>query len=259
MAKNRQFSREKNPIILIFGYHSVRAALNNPSRRAKKLILTKNQYDAIGDQYLAKVEEVKIITKSEFNRIYNKEENNQGIALEAYNLETKSLNFLLNETKNKKSSIIIMLDQIQDPQNIGSIIRSASLFNCNTIITSKDHSPDLSSSIIKSASGGVEIINYLKETNLVRCINEIKKYGFWVVGLDSGANDTINKFKMPKKCLLVVGSEHSGIRKLIKENCDHLISIQTKVNKNFQIDSLNVSNATSIALYEHFNLFKFQK
>ena len=145
-----------------------------------------------------------------------------------------------------------MLDQIQDPQNIGSIIRLAALFGCETIITSKDHSPNMSSTIIKTASGGTEIVNYIQVSNLTRSIIEIKKHGFWVVGLDPNANKTIDQFDMPNKCLFIAGSESQGLRKRTKQNCDHLISIKSKKNDNLKIDSLNVSNATTITLYEHF-------
>ena len=145
-----------------------------------------------------------------------------------------------------------MLDQVQDPQNIGSIMRSAALFGCKTIIASRNNSPDMNSTIIKSASGGAEIVNYIKVTNLVRCIQEIKKKNYWVIGLDSETKKTIDQLEMPKKCLFVIGSEHSGLRNLTKENCDYLVSIKSKNIMNLQIDSLNVSNATSIALYEHY-------
>ena len=145
-----------------------------------------------------------------------------------------------------------MLDQINSPQNIGSIIRSAALFGCKAIILNKKNSPRLNSTITKIASGGVEVVKYIQVTNLIRSIDKFKKNGYWVLGLDINQKKTIDNFEIPKKCLFIVGSENLGIRKLTKNNCDYLVSIKSEKNIKYDIDSLNVSNATAIALYEYF-------
>ena len=186
---------------------------------------------------------IKIIsTKSKDNK-------NQGIALEAYYPKNFELSKILS---NNTNTLIIMLDQIQDPQNIGSIMRSAALFGCNYIITSKDNSPDLNSSIIKAASGGAEIVDYVKVQNLSRNILEIKKHGFWVVGLDQNSEVSIDKFDIPKKCLLILGSEGAGLRNLTKKICDEIQTIPMISNSKYGIESLNVSNACTVALFKHF-------
>ena len=264
MAKNSRFFDNNNKIIHIYGYHSVKAALKNKNRKKKRLILSDNSskyYTNDFGGYLKEIQEVKVLPKKKFDKTYSLEANNQGVILEAYNLRIKSIKEILNEENKNKRSILIMLDQLKDPQNIGSIMRSAAIFNCKSIILSKDNSPNMNSTIIKSASGGAEIVNYIQVTNLVRCIKEIKENNFWVIGLDSESKKTIDNFEIPDKCLFVLGSEHSGLRKLTKNNCDHIISIKSKNIANLEIDSLNVSNATSIVLYEHFKkkLIRLQK
>ena len=145
-----------------------------------------------------------------------------------------------------------MLDQVTDPNNIGSIMRSCSMFNCNTIIVSKNNSPDITPSMAKAASGSLEVVNYIKVTNLVRTIEKFKKNNFWVYGMEKNSKNSKNNFKISKKSLIILGSENKGLRDSSSKACDELISIPTTSNSSFFIDSLNVSNACSIVLYEHY-------
>ena len=147
---------------------------------------------------------------------------------------------------------MLALDQVTDPQNIGSIMRSCALFNCKGILVAKDNSPDLTPSLYKAASGATEVVNYFRVTNLKRSISELKKYGYWVYGFDSSVNQKSSNLKYTKKSILVFGSEGKGIRKLVKKECDEIIKLNIQPNPYYEIDSLNVSNAASIALYEFF-------
>ena len=131
-------------------------------------------------------------------------------------------------------------------------MRSCILFNCKSVIVSKDNAPDITPSIAKAASGALEVINYVKVTNLSNTIKKFKKNNFWVYGLDTNNTSLDNNFDMPKKCLLLLGAEGKGLRRLTKKECDSIITIPINPNLMFKIDSLNVSNACSIALYEHF-------
>ena len=187
--------------------------------------------------------------------MYGSEKSTQGIILKTNDFERPSLHqFLKYENLNDKS-VLIALDQITDPQNIGSIMRSCALFNCKGIIVAKDNAPDLTPSLYKAASGAAEIVNYFKVTNLKRSISELKKSGYWIYGFDSAKNKS-SQINFSKKSLLVFGSEGKGIRKLIKKECDEIINLNIQKNTKFQIDSLNVSNAASIALYEFYK-FKY--
>ena len=148
-----------------------------------------------------------------------------------------------------------MLDQVTDPQNIGSIMRSCALFNCNTLIVAKDHAPNITPALSKSASGAAEIVDYVKVVNLKRTLEDLKKLGYWIYGLDNSQKTSLKEINLPKKCALVLGSESKGIRNLNKKNCDSLFSLPSKTNKFYEIDSLNVSNACAVALYEHFKTY----
>ena len=251
MAKNSRFSQKNASIINIYGYHSVKAALENKKRVKKRLILSQNSSKYYLKEFEEKISKITVITNKEFNNRYSKEESTQGIVLEAYNLLKKTIRDVLENAKKTEETVLIILDHVNDPQNIGAIMRSAALFNCLSIISSNKNSPNMNSTIIKSASGAAEIVNLIKVPNISRCIEELKKNHFWIIALDTDTNETIDKFTIPKKCVFVLGSEHSGLRKLTKKNCDHIISIKSKKDKYYGIDSLNVSNAASIALYEY--------
>ena len=156
-----------------------------------------------------------------------------------------------NENK-KTKSIILVLDQITDPQNIGSIMRSCALFNCMGMVVSRDNSPELTPSLLKAASGAAELVNYFKVTNIRRSLLDFKKNGYWIYGFDSSSNYK-SDLNFEKKSVLVFGSESRGIRDLIKKECDIFIKLKMEDISDFQIDSLNVANATSIALHEFYN------
>ena len=130
-------------------------------------------------------------------------------------------------------------------------MRSSALFDCKAIIASKDNAPELTPSLFKAASGAAEIVNYFKVTNLRRSLSNLKKHGYWIYGFDSSKNQTSN-INFEKKSVLIFGSEGKGMRDLIKKECDIFINLKMKANLKYQIDSLNVSNASSIALYEFY-------
>ena len=235
----------------IYGLHSVRAALLNKKRINDELITTEN-HKILEKKYQYKIKKIKILKSQDFKKNYGGEHTTQGIVLKTQELERPSLiDFVKKEDKEKKS-VILVLDQITDPQNIGAIMRSCALFNCRGIIVSKDNAPDLTPSLLKAASGAAELVNYFKVTNIKRSLSELKKFGYWIYGFDSskGANSNLS---YTKKSVLVFGSEGKGIRELVKKQCDEILKLNTKSNLEFQIDSLNVSNATAIALYEFYN------
>ena len=128
-------------------------------------------------------------------------------------------------------------------------MRSCAMFNCKAIIVAKDNSPELTPSLLKAASGAAEIVNYFRVTNLKRTLSDLKKNNYWIYGFDSSFVNSSN-LSFSKKSALVLGSEGKGIRNLVRKECDILLKINSVPNKKYQIDSLNVSNATAIALYE---------
>ncbi len=234
----------------IYGLHSVRAALINKKRINDELIITEN-HRVLGEKYQHKIKKIKIFKPQDFKKNYGAEHTTQGIVLKTQELEIPSMVDFVKKEEIEKKSVILVLDQITDPQNIGAIMRSCALFNCRGIIVSKDNAPDLTPSLLKAASGAAELVNYFKVTNIKRSLSELKKFGYWIYGFDSskGANSNLS---YTKKSVLVFGSEGKGIRELVKKQCDEILKLNIKSNVEFQIDSLNVSNATAIALYEFY-------
>ena len=236
---------------IIYGLHAVKAALLNNKRNHYELLITEN-HQKLADNYKSKIQKITFLHQKEFQKMYGSEKSTQGIILKTNDFERPNLQqFIKNENLNDKS-VLLALDQITDPQNIGSIMRSCALFNCKGIIVSKDNTPDLTPSLYKAASGAAEIVNYFRVTNLKRSISELKKYGYWAYGFDSSTDSQSSNINFTKKSVLVFGSEGKGIRDLVKKECDEIIKLKIQQNLHYQIDSLNVSNAATIALYEFF-------
>jgi 23S rRNA (guanosine2251-2'-O)-methyltransferase len=254
MKTNRQKRFNNKSFAEIFGSHAVYAALNNPDRIHKKLFVSQNQRENLDKNINKLVPEINELHSKEMFKMFGSDSTHQGIVLRTSKLIQPKLEKKLLESKNLKSDIVVMLDQVTDPNNIGSIMRSCSLFNCNSIIVSNDNAPDITATMAKAASGALEVVNYISVVNLSRAIIEFKKNNYWVYGFDSNKKKIKDKnnLDLPKKCVLVFGSEGKGLRNLTKKECDDLISIPTKPNREYNIDSLNVSNACSIALYEHY-------
>ena len=243
---------KNNGITEIYGLHSVIAALNNTNRKHQKLVISQTHKSIITRKIKQNVKEILVLPNKEMFKLYGGENTHQGIVLTTSSLIQPDLDVILDKSINKKIEVVVMLDQVTDPNNIGSIMRSCILFNCKSVIVSKDNAPDITPSVAKAASGALEVVNYVKVTNLSYAIRKFKKNNFWVCGLDINSKSLDNNFDIPKKCLLVLGAEGKGLRKLTKKECDRIISIPMNPNLIFQIDSLNISNACSIALYEHF-------
>ena len=238
-------------IQIIHGLHAVRAALLNTKRAHQELHVSENNHE-FANNYKSKIKKITILDHKEFKKLYGGEKASQGIVLKTNDFDRPTLQqFMKNENADDKS-VLLALDQITDPQNIGSIMRSCALFNCKGIIVAKDNAPDLTPSLYKAASGAAEIVNYFRVTNLKRSISELKKYGYWAYGFDSTNSRNSEKINFAKKSILVFGSEGKGMRDLVQKECDEIIKIKMQQNLHYQIDSLNVSNAATIALYEFF-------
>ena len=257
MKTNKQKRLNNKSFAEIFGSHAVRAALQNPNRIHQKLFVSQNQRENLDKNINKLVPEVNELHNKEMFKMFGNDSAHQGIVLRTSKIIQPSLEEILLESKDFKFDIIIMLDQVTDPNNIGSIMRSCALFNCGSIIVSNDNAPDINANMAKAASGALEKVNYISVVNLSRAIIQFKKNNYWIYGLDSNIKlKDENNLDLPSKCVLVFGSEGKGLRNLTKKECDGLISIPIKKNKKYNIDSLNVSNACSIALYEHFKNFK---
>jgi len=248
--KNSKNSNKTSKNQVIFGIHSVKAALLNKKRVHNELILQENISFPV-EKFKSKIKKIKYLEQKHFKKLYGNEQSTQGIVLITEEFTRPSLNEFLQFEDKKSKSIILVLDQITDPQNIGSIMRSCALFDCRGIVVSKDNSPELTPSLLKAASGASELVNYFKVTNIRRSLLDLKKNGYWIYGFDSSSNSN-SEMNFENKSVLVFGSEGKGIRDLIKKECDIFIKLKMQNVSQFAIDSLNVSNATSIALHEFY-------
>tara|TARA_Y100001936_G_scaffold113483_1_gene111406 strand:- start:57 stop:818 length:762 start_codon:yes stop_codon:yes gene_type:complete len=250
--KNSKNPNKSSKNQIIYGIHSVKAALLNKKRVYNELILQKNINFPL-ERFKSKIKKIKFLDQKQFKKLYGSENSTQGVVLVAEELLRPTLEEFLQIENKKTKSVILVLDQITDPQNIGSIMRSCALFDCKGIVVSKDNSPELTPSLLKAASGAAELVNYFKVTNIRRTLLDFKKNGYWIYGFDSSINSK-SDLNFEKKSVLVFGSEGSGIRDLIKKECDIFVKLKMQDVSQFQIESLNVSNATSIALHEFYKI-----
>ena len=146
-----------------------------------------------------------------------------------------------------KLPLIVVLDQIEDPHNLGAVLRTCGFFDVSAVVVSKDHSCGLTPVVSKSSSGVAEWLTVISTTNLTRFLQKQKNEGYWIVGLAEESNQSLSKLERDKPLILVLGNEGRGVRPLIRKQCDWLVSI----SGNPQVSSLNVSNAAAIAL-NHF-------
>ncbi|MCV3769389.1 MAG: 23S rRNA (guanosine(2251)-2'-O)-methyltransferase RlmB [Wolbachia pipientis] len=238
-----------NESFWLYGKHTCISALKNKNRQCIELLITENFYKKHKEkikQYINnKCIKVQLVKNKILNNFLPKSANHQGIALKVspifHNLNIKEL----AQNSNNNSTIVI-LDQITDTHNIGSISRTSACFNVDAVVLPYHNSPKKNASIAKAASGALDIIPLIHVTNIVQIIKYLKKVGYWCYGFDNNAKKHINEIKsFFGKKVIIFGSEEKGIRKLVKENCDYLLKIPISNS----INSLNVSNAVAIGLY----------
>lgn len=235
---------------LLWGFHAVRAAWANRDRRVLRLLIT----DAALESFQEAIDEAKtsglkrpnaeIIDKGAFERMMPAGAVHQGVVAVVENLAQRDGHDLVASLKPDAEAIILILDQVTDPHNVGAILRSAAAFGASGVIMQDRHAPELSGVLAKTASGAADVIPVAVETNLSRAIEMLQENDFTVVGLDE-RGEAIGALPRFKRMALVLGAEGSGLRHLIAEHCDTLVSLPTEG----AIRSLNVSNAAAVALY----------
>jgi len=211
-------------------------------RKIKRVLVTKNTQTELG-KALAGAKNVALAEGNKMENLLPPGSVHQGIVIECEPLNQPSLQHWLDLGINKP---IVLLDQVTDPHNVGAILRSAAAFDVGAIVATDRNAPQESGVMAKTASGALEIIPLITVTNLVQAIELIKKAGYWIAGLDGEAKQTIAEAKLDSKTALVLGAEGAGLRRLTAEHCDFLV----KLPMSSQMESLNVSNAAAIAMYE---------
>ncbi len=172
----------------------------------------------------------------------------QGVAIQVKKLELTSIERLLKTVN--ENSVILFLDQITDPQNIGAIIRSSLGFNVDAVITTKDNAPSENATLVKSSAGAFEYVPYIQVTNISRVLNELKESGYWVVAVVQNGTSSIQEVTKFNRIALIMGSEGRGVRDINLKQSD----ITVKIEMSSKLESLNVSNATAIILHQLYEL-----
>lgn len=233
----------KHTPLILYGKHAATAALANPMRKIKRVVVTKNTREELGDKVFAGVKNLSLTETKKLDDMLPREAVHQGIAVECDPLSQASLQEWLVENHNKP---VLLLDQVTDPHNVGALLRSAAAFDCGAVVTLERSAAQESGVMAKSASGALEIVPLISVGNLAQAIEHLKKAGYWIYGLDGEAKQTIGSVKFDAKTALVLGAEGRGLRRLTAERCDMLV----KLPISDKMESLNVSNAGAIALYE---------
>ncbi len=246
----------KKSTFLIVGKHAVLEALKNPNRKIERVFLTEDAQKKLNreNQNLNLFKKINVFYKSrkELDNLCGRDETaHQGLVAEVEQLEDISLKEFVLENKNKNINLIA-LEEVTDPRNIGSIIRSAVAFNIDGIIVKERSYPSKSKLLYKSASGGTEHIKIFKVSNINTALKFLKTKEFWVSAFDISAKKDFTKHNWKGKNILLFGSEGFGIKAKTLENSD----FRFKVNMNNNIESLNISNTVSVVCHHIFQAIK---
>ncbi|KIM00009.1 23S rRNA (guanosine-2'-O-) -methyltransferase rlmB [Paramagnetospirillum magnetotacticum MS-1] len=228
--------------IWLYGIHAVSAALANPERRIRRLVATTEAAKSLPATKIP----VETMERAEIDRLLAPGSVHQGIALLVEPLPAITMEDIIRMADSASSALVLVLDQVTDPHNVGAILRSAAAFGALAVVAPDRHAPDETGTLAKSASGALERMPLVRVTNVVRALEDMKKGGFWTAGLAADAPKTLAEAELSGKVVLVLGAEGEGMRRLTREHCDHLVRLPMCG----EMESLNVSNAAAVALYE---------
>jgi len=224
----------------LWGKHAVAAALDNPDRKVLKAWATR---EAAGVMQFPKDVTVTLADVADLGRLVPSDAPHQGVVIEVEALGDVWLGGILADSPER--ALVLVLDQVTDPHNVGAILRSAAAFGAIGIVTQDRHSPPESGVVAKAASGALERVPWARVVNLARALEEIGEAGFWRIGLSGDADMDLREALGPARVALVLGAEGPGLRPNTREHCDSLARLPI----HDAIESLNVSNAAAVALY----------
>lgn len=222
------------------------AALRNPKRTCHSLWVSKGFSPEIEQAIKSHPKlEIHSVDNFELDRLVGEQSVHQGLVLKASPLSQPYIEDVLKDTP--EEACLLILDQVTDPHNIGAIMRSAAAFGALAVIQQELNAPDANNATIaKTASGAVEEIPLVSVTNISRTMEDIKKAGFWCIGLDEMGKEKLDKANLKGKIAFILGREGKGLRPLIRNTCDILSHLPTTES----FSTLNVSNAAAVSLYE---------
>jgi 23S rRNA (guanosine2251-2'-O)-methyltransferase len=223
----------------LYGYHTIAEALRNPARRFHRLLLTENAAARLAEDGIALPVTPDIVRPGAIDRLVERDAVHQGMYAEVSPLPSPRLDTL------DPRGIVLVLDQVTDPHNVGAILRSAAAFDVAAIVTTARHSPTATGVLAKAASGALELVPFVLVTNLARALDTLKGRGFLTVGLDSAGETDLADVPMRAPVAVVLGAEGKGLRQLTRQTCD----VVARLDMPGKLKSLNVSNAAAVSLY----------
>ena len=229
MAKDKKF--------WIYGKHAVRSAVLNKNRQVFKVVVLPQNRDFLSDLSI----KLDVVDKNYFMSLFGKDVIHQGCAAQVLPLDEIYLEDLPDDDRP-----IVFLDQVTDPQNIGSILRASAVFGAKAVVLPEMNAPEVTAVIAKVASGALETVPLIKVKNLVQSIKMLKKSGYWCLGLDERGDKKIGEMDLSGKFVLIIGSEGQGMRRLTRENCDFLVQLPSVGS----FSTLNAAQAATVSLYE---------
>jgi 23S rRNA (guanosine2251-2'-O)-methyltransferase len=231
--------RGDGTVAILYGWHTVKAALENPARRIRKLYATENALRRLADDGVVLPVAPEMVRPDAIAARLTGDAVHQGLLAEADPLPSPALDEIAPH------GVVLVLDQITDPHNVGAILRTAAGFAVGAVVTTARHSPEATGVLAKSASGALEYVPIATVQNLARALGELKERGYLVLGLDSSSSRDLAEVAMRKPLALVLGAEGKGLRALTRTTCEEV----ARLDLPGRIKSLNVSNAAALALY----------
>jgi 23S rRNA (guanosine2251-2'-O)-methyltransferase len=227
-------------LVRLYGLHTVRAAIDNPRRHIRRMLVTRNAAERLGIGDLGALPfKAELVEPRDIDKITGSDAVHQGVLIEAEPLKPKRLDALGD------TNLVLVLDQVTDPHNVGAILRSAVAFGAGALITTARHSPTESGVLAKSASGALEHIDQIEVRNLADALQQLHEAGFQTIGLDSEGPAELEQSFSSDKVALVLGAEGKGLRQKTRET----VTTLARMDMPGAIRSLNVSNAAAVALY----------
>jgi 23S rRNA (guanosine2251-2'-O)-methyltransferase len=245
-------ARPRDPGPWLYGRHAVAAALANPTRRVRRLVALAEaaaELRVLAAAAAARLaaDAPEVLDRRDLEALLPQGAVHQGMAVAAEPLPAQDIEDVLDALSAAPApQLIVLLDQVSDPHNVGAILRSAAAFAARAVVMPEHGAPPVTGALAKAASGALEAVPLLRVTNLARTLDRLKEAGFWCLGLEEGAEKTLAEIDAGSRVALVLGAEGSGLRRLTRERCDLLARLPTRGEP----ASLNVSNAAAIALYE---------
>lgn len=230
----------------IYGLHAARAALENPARRIHRILVTRNAAQILEAALARPGPTPTIVEPDALAAALPPGAVHQGIAVSAEPLPEPDLEDVCDAAERGTGALLVVLDQVTDPQNVGSVLRTAAAFGAAAVVTTRRNAPPITGALTKAASGALEAVPLVAVPNLARALDELGERGFLRIGLAGDADRLLSEMEGDSRLALVLGAEGSGLRRLTRERCDALARLPTRP----LMPHLNVAAAASAALYE---------